>query len=242
MLQDTTLLVKTLERPEALRRLLASIQDQDLPWPVLVADDASDHTAARAVCAAFPKVRLLELEHDVGLSAGRNALVDAADTPFVVVLDDDFVLLPASNLERLVSFPRSGVCDIAGGTVYHNGQITHYEGTMRLDPPRLFMVPVKALGPTRVDICYNFLAADRGALQRVQWNPALKLCEHQDFFLRAQVAGLKVWYIPDVAINHIPTNEGNYGYYRRTRGTELFELFKRTWGIEAIVGTVARAA
>jgi len=236
------LLVKTLERPAALRRLLESIQAHDLPWPVLVGDDSQDHAAARDVCREFPAVRLLEMDHDIGLSAGRNALVDAAETPFVVVLDDDFILFPTTNLDHLVAYPRSGVCDIAGGTVYHNGQITHYEGTLRLDPPRLYMAAVKATTPTRVDITYNFLAADRLALQQVRWNDELKLCEHQDFFLRAQRAGLKVWYIPDVAINHVPTNEGNYGYYRRTRGTELYETFKRTWGIEAIVGTVARAA
>jgi len=246
-LSDTTLLVKTIERPSFLDRLLESIRliyppgHPDSP-SVLVGDDARDHSAARDAAERW-SAEFLGLDHDIGLSAGRNALVDAAKTPYVVVLDDDFVLFPYTDLGRLVSFVASGVFDIAGGTVFHNGHETHYEGWIRLEDEVLRMGPAPARsGPAGVDICYNFLAARREVLQRVRWNPKLKLCEHQDFFLRCQKAGVKVGYIPDVQINHMPGQEGVYTEYRKVRANGFFDEFKRAWGIECIQGTPAAPA
>lgn len=246
-LSTTTLCIKTIERPTFLGRLLQSIRaiypaGRATSPPIRVADDAEDYAPARKVCLRWDALHL-PLPHDVGLSAGRNALVEAATTPYVIILDDDFECFPDTDFGQLVRFVEGGIFDIAGGTVYHNGSETHYEGWMRLQGDRLEMGPRKQrTGPSRVDICYNFLAARRATLLDTRWDPALKMCEHQDFFLRCQRAGVKVGYVPDVRINHLPGHEGRYTEYRKVRAMEFYEQFKRNWGLTAIQGSPAAPA
>ncbi len=47
--------------------------------------------------------RLIETEYDIGLSAGRNRLLDAGDTPIVVFTDDDHLVTEQTRLPELVN-------------------------------------------------------------------------------------------------------------------------------------------
>ncbi len=87
-----SVLVCTVDRPDILRRCLASIADGDVqPNEVLVSDDSRDGAEVAAVCAAFPWVRYLRGPRR-GLCANRNAVIRAATGDFVSLLDDDAVV------------------------------------------------------------------------------------------------------------------------------------------------------
>jgi len=58
---------------------------------IVVVDNASDDGTARAVTKRFPRVRLIELDHD-GYAAARNAGAEAARAPYLVMLDDDSLI------------------------------------------------------------------------------------------------------------------------------------------------------
>jgi len=69
----TTILFQTFKRPEACARLLESIikhYPEYYPDFVIVNDDS---------------------EHDRGISWGRNFLVSQAQTPYVLIIDDDAI-------------------------------------------------------------------------------------------------------------------------------------------------------
>eukprot|EP00966_Prymnesium_polylepis_P153995 3556125-Prymnesium_polylepis.1 len=49
------------------------------------------------------RIRHVPLPPGAGLSAGRNALVEAVRTPFLALMDDDVVLTEAKSLGTLLS-------------------------------------------------------------------------------------------------------------------------------------------
>jgi len=238
---DCTVCIKTLVRPKLLKRLLASMSGVGMP--VLVADDSPDDQKQENedVCAKRSRVEYLPLAHDVGLSAGRNAMLDHISTPLFVMLDDDFVFLRGTDLWEMATYVQFGLFDLVGGTVLHHGQEAHYEGFIEIDKRTLKLRPIShpAQGPTACEITYNFLAGNTDICRRVRWDDRLKLCEHQAFFLRCKEAGVRVGYIPHVAIDHKPTSPSAYSPYRKTRSREFFELFKGLYGIDQLSGSLS---
>ncbi|MEB3047715.1 glycosyltransferase family 2 protein [Rhizobium mulingense] len=89
--REVSILICTKDRPEELRRCLASIPEQSLkPAEIIVVDNASSGNATRRVVeeAGATYVR----EDRVGLDFARNAAIRAAKTEFVAFTDDDVVL------------------------------------------------------------------------------------------------------------------------------------------------------
>ena len=233
---SVTFIVKTLARPEALGRLLASLWKFYPDFPILIADDSE--VPYPEVSTSYRTARHATLEHDIGLSAGRNWLVDHAATPYVVLLDDDFVFVDDTRIERLYPFVASGAFDLMAGTVLYNGSETHYEHRLRREGRTLVLSPIRANtdAPIKADMVYNFFLADRAALARIRWDEALKICEHQAFFLRALDAKLNVGYLRGVRIDHRPVRSKAYGYYRRTRAQAFFKLFLERYGLDTLTG------
>ncbi len=62
------------------------------PTEIIVADDGSTDDSA-AIARAYPGVNVLELEH-LGVSAARNAAVDASQGEWLAFLDSDDLWLP----------------------------------------------------------------------------------------------------------------------------------------------------
>lgn len=83
------ILICTMDRPEALRRCLASISSGTAqPLEVIVSDDSLDGTPNAAVCAEFPKVLYMKGPRR-GLCANRNEVIRRSSAQFVSLLDDD---------------------------------------------------------------------------------------------------------------------------------------------------------
>jgi len=84
--------VCTVNRPEVLRRCLASIvAGRERPDEILVSDDSVDGSESRAVCEQFPGVRYF-VGPRRGLCANRNSVIRVASAKFVSLLDDDAVV------------------------------------------------------------------------------------------------------------------------------------------------------
>jgi GT2 family glycosyltransferase len=94
------LVIVTYERPDALERVLASVEAQSLaPDEVVIADDGSGPAVAEVV-AAFTRrspvpVRFVRQEHS-GFRAGRmrNLAVANSTCDYILLLDGDMVLHP----------------------------------------------------------------------------------------------------------------------------------------------------
>eukprot|EP01108_Squamamoeba_japonica_P005179 TRINITY_DN4070_c0_g1_i1.p1 TRINITY_DN4070_c0_g1~~TRINITY_DN4070_c0_g1_i1.p1 ORF type:complete len:215 (-),score=46.99 TRINITY_DN4070_c0_g1_i1:25-669(-) len=187
-----------------------------------------------------PNTELLSLRYDVGLSAARNALVERATTPFVVLLDDDFVFDQRTDIAALLRVLEESPDQldiVAGSLVLHepaDSEPYSYAEMLRIsDDGTELQLRRGSLGPvsgfedacSRHDIVLNFFVARTLSLRRVLWDADLKLGEHQDFFLRAKNSGLKVASCPSLAIaihaqDHSDTN------YKRKRMREFQFLRK----------------
>jgi GT2 family glycosyltransferase len=81
-----------MNRPEALRRCLASISSGTAqPLKIIVSDDSLDGTLSAAVCAEFPNVLYLK-GPTRGLCGNRNEIVRRSSAQFVSLLNDDAVV------------------------------------------------------------------------------------------------------------------------------------------------------
>lgn len=236
---DTPFLIKTIDRPETLARLLRSLRKFYPEELVFIADDSEDHEPVNALCEAYA-CKVLHLPPDVGIGVGRNELFDAAASlgcEIAVLLDDDFIFTEQTRVAPLIAYVRAGLCDVAAGTVLQQGQMSHYEGSMRLKDGQLLLKAQRSPGgPIRVDIAYNFFAARVEKVNEVRWDEALKVCEHQAFFLRLQAAGGTVMYDPAVVVDHYPDKNPAYSKWRHSRANAFYALFKKLYGIRVVTG------
>jgi hypothetical protein len=178
-----TVLVKTFERPAILRRLIASIRRGYPSLPIIVADDSREP-------ARLPGVETIVLPYDSGVSAGRQAALGLVRTPFVVVLDDDFVFLRTTALAPAVAkLVRNPTIDILGGQLIDLP-------LLRVRQPPLGQIfatrahPLVPIGSTIdgllvCDKVANFYVARTERLRLVGWDAALRRIDHADFFTRA---------------------------------------------------------
>jgi hypothetical protein len=233
----TTLCIKAFERPRCLNRLLASIRQHRPDLPVIVADDGRKpfrHVdTAGIVCLPLP--------YDVGLSAGRNALVAACETPLFVLLDDDMSFTHDTDLGALAEPVLDGRFDLVGGAIQFGSVRRQFAGNIRQDGDVLYCDSLGAVDSlTPCDVTWNFFAARTEAIRPVGWDPELKLGEHLDFFQRCQEAGVRVAYHPGVCIDHQEYQDSGYlaGKHRRAAKNKARWMGKR--GIRHIEGALTR--
>lgn len=116
--------------PEA----LASVLSQSIPVEVIVVDDGSPEDL-RDVVAGWPTVRLLERPR-AGVSAARNAGLDACRGEYVLFLDADDHLLPGAlraGLQCLSGHPSAGYAFGRYRFIREDGS---YGGEPGMPPPR----------------------------------------------------------------------------------------------------------
>jgi glycosyltransferase involved in cell wall biosynthesis len=186
-----TAVIKTFERPRACARLVRSLQRLYPAMPILVVDDSRD---PRPIAGT----RLIALPFDSGVGAGRQAGLEQVRTPFVLNLDDDFLLYGGANLGMALDALRQHPqLDLLGGRVIDLPLfITHDFRRASLFPTQAApkVSPGTRFGAVEVlDKVPNFFLARTDAVRAVGWNPALKRLDHADFFTRAKgriVSGL----------------------------------------------------
>lgn len=86
---------------EVLGRCVASLMEQTHRPQVLVVDNASPRNldVLDSVAADFPGAKILRLSRNQGFAGGMNRGVEAADTEFVVLLNNDVILEPGAVAE-----------------------------------------------------------------------------------------------------------------------------------------------
>ena len=232
--RELSVLIKTFGRRDKTVRLVRSIRRFYPDLDIIVADDGPGG-------APYPSATSLPLPYDAGLSEGRNALIAAANTPYVLLLDDDFVFFHRTRLGPAFRVIRERPSiDILAGTVrdlpryrvlgyyyrlQRNGTVLHYVNE-----------PLESLGPLRrYDITPNFFIARVDRLKAVGWDPELKLAEHTDFFLRAHAAGLATWHYPPLEILHARHQVDTTYQAMRSRGSHYVSVMMKKHGLTDLV-------
>lgn len=223
-MRSVTFVVKTFERPHCLKRLIESIKKYYPEVPILVADDSKEETQ-------YEGVKYYKLPFDSGLSAGRNFLLKRVHTKYFLLLDDDFIFTEETKIEKLLDVARSGF-DIVGGQV----RGLDYHGILELEDGVLRYIRGdrgQHMGYPLYDLVLNFFIGRTKEIRNIGWDDELKLAEHSAFFIKAK-GKLKITYVSDVIVEHMPDKQTNYAEYRK-RGNIFFQMYMRKAGIREVV-------
>ncbi len=97
---------------EYLMNCLSSLFEQDVDMEVILVDNASTDRSQIEAKRRFPKIKLLQMEENLGYAKGCNEGIKASRGKYILILNPDVVLLPGA-LSNLLSFaekhPEAGI-------------------------------------------------------------------------------------------------------------------------------------
>ena len=230
MIADVTFGITSFNRPHLLEGLIASILKRYPAAHIVVADNG--HLSARLPAST----RILKLPFDCGLSAARNALIDALETKYLLVLEDDFQFTDETNVGRLRAVlehdPEVGC---VGGSIrgkYY--RVSAY--SMDFEPFRDVLYVREATHRLRstphgvtyrlCDMVWNFALFRREMLAEHRWIDKLKVGEHTPFFYEIKKAARwRVACVPDVVCYHIADDRSRKYLAHRRRAGDFFREY-----------------
>ncbi len=205
MLSKVTFGITTFDRPVALRKLVDSIVRKYPGAIIRVADNGEKRAKLSA-----PNLTRAVLPFDSGASACRNWLMETSTTPYVFLLDDDFVFQAGTcvkpMLDVMESQPSIGV---VGGKIHENKRQAASDAFdlrgSKLVPVKSSMV--KTAKGTRYQMCdyvRMFAVMRREIAETTRWDESLKIGgEHLMVFYELKQKGLwRVAWTPDSALHH----------------------------------------
>jgi glycosyltransferase involved in cell wall biosynthesis len=222
---DLTAIIKTFERPYALRRLLTSLWDAHPRLKVVIADDSR-----QPVRIADERVTIVRLPYDSGVAEGRNRALAEVRTPFILQLDDDLVWTRRSGLGRVLASMRGHAeLDIVGGQWF---TLPAFRKDVRDGSRRTFGGfagrPESVAGLPVHDRVANFFVGRTASVAAIGWDPRLKRLEHSDFFQRA-MGKLLVAFDDRFVCFHARTPFDEAYMERRTDFAEDMAYLERKW-------------
>lgn len=249
-MEDVTMMIKTMLRPGKLRACLESIQTHYPTMPIIILDDSPQPYPD--VARDIPQVRQYQTFTDhLGTGACYNWALDHIETDFMLLGDDDFVFTEETKVELLRQVVRDDLVDLCGGAVRNTGGnwLANYVGDLFIgDAPSgrpkkalyFNQVDVRQLTELTVATCIpNFWVCRSEIVRRVRWDPALKVCRHEDFFLRLAQMGFVAAYLPWVVVDHDPGPDqdgGNSAEFHRRRHQQFNwfrdHIFLPKWGLD----------
>lgn len=265
-LRSVSILIKTLERQAHLKQLLCSIQSFGFKGPIIIADD-SMKPYKTSILNQFEDLDIsyIELPYDTGTAEGRNRMLEKVITPYFLLCDDDFVFDKRTRLPIMVDLLEKGQLDLLGGVFrQHNRksrkgkyllklnelinqiglalpsfQFYEYYAGFDIVGSTLSVKPIVYQDPITIcDLTHNFFLAKTDRVKSFgAWNPILKGGEHQNFFIRAKLAGLKVGTTRHCGVIHDQWTENSSLYKElRGRGDEYKPLALSEFGIDKVIG------
>lgn len=189
--------IRTADRPEFLARALADVAAQTFgDRRIIVVNDGSDRAAVEAVVSASAvadTVTVLDSRAPGGRCAAANTGVEALDTEFVVVHDDDDLWAP-EFLERTVAFldehPDDSGVGVATAIVYEEKRAGRWVETGRV-PFWADLTALRFIDLLEVNRAVPISLLYRRALhERVgPYDESLEAVEDWEFYLRVLAIG-----------------------------------------------------
>lgn len=252
MITDITLCFATSRRPHCAQRLILSARQRYPKLKIIVADQSDDDYQQSQFYRAN-NVEVVFVPADSGVSKARNAAVDRAETEYVLIADDDFILCDETELDipvGILSADRS--VDIIGGLLYDIYGMydpeklfeRRWERYLMVDRSRkaLIGLPIDYFAPESrefgrhpyfiCDAVMNWAVMRRSVFARGACWDERYICngEHEDFYLNIKLnTDIKVAYCPDfIAHHHHPKD---LGYLPQRERAEGWRLFGEKWDL-----------
>jgi glycosyltransferase involved in cell wall biosynthesis len=182
--ENLTAVIKTFERPDILRRLVKSLRRFYPEMKVIVVDDSLHPTRIEGV-------ETIVMPYDSGVSAGRQEALRHVKTPYMLLLDDDFIFYRHTRLAPVVEkLQQHTEIDIIGGEVIYlpfYRKIDYTQATIHPTDAASVREPGTTVGGMAVhDKVANFYVARTDSIRKVGWDANVKRLDHADFFTRAK--------------------------------------------------------
>jgi len=229
-MNDVTICIKSFERQNSVNRLLSQLRQADLGARILVADDSERPLDIQGAD------KVIRLPFDVGLSAGRNALVAEVDTPYFVIMDDDNVIYNRTNFGLMHKTIKETSFNIVGGQMRR----TVFFGVVELEGQTVHQYHYGWRGVSEghkvVDYCDNFFMAETEVVRNNPWDERIKITwEHIDFFMQGKQTGdFKVCRVASfTGDNKLCESKEHQERYAKFRGRdqEFRDIFDAKWGV-----------
>lgn len=261
---EVTILIKTLERETHLIQLLASILHYHFSGPIIIADD-SIVPYRESILNKFPQLNIqyINLPYDAGTAEGRNRMLELVKTPYFLLCDDDFVFDRRTRIPLMKKLLEENELDLLAGVfiqynkktrlgkylqkiniylkrfgwVLPSFQIYEYHAGITIKPDEISLFSIPYRDPVTIcDLTHNFFLARTDKVKSFGgWNSILKGGEHQNFFIRAKIAGLKVGTTRQCGVIHDQWTGNSKEYQNlRNRGNEYQMIALAEFGVTRI--------
>jgi GT2 family glycosyltransferase len=242
-MRDCTALIKTFLRDEYLFTAVTSLRRHYPEMKIIVADDGycSDEKEARLKEAGVS--RYIALPWNRGVSRGRNALIDACETPYFMVGDDDFYYTEETRLGDMLRMME--IADLAGGALRYLETLQHYEATLEWVPESKGLIhreisrdylAYDGIPYAQADLTFNFFVAKTNLARKIRWEESIQVIfEHEDFFMAGHDRGMKVVYCPNSIVTHRKIELPPIPEYEKIRWNrqDLNKFFKK-WDLNFV--------
>ena len=225
-------------RRESLSRALPS-----LSWlrgwirEVIVADCGYDDPLLldelkRMAQGCEARVSRVEVSAEAGYVAGRNRIAAAAQTRWLLSMDDDALVLNRSAIDSASTVLRTDA--MAGAVAFAQG---NERGEAYPDFCQAARVPYRCESNTYIGFA---VLHDLEVFRSLggYWDPLSFYGEEKDYCLRLRASGRRVVYLPDAVVGHLADPVGRSSqrylrYYNRNDCLTALRLFP--WPLAAVV-------
>ena len=224
---DVTAIVATYDRYYALLNLIQSFSESEYSDLNFIVVDSSPLPSD----INYKNVKHIHVPSDTWISKQRNIALENVRTPLFLLLDDDYLCVSGTNINKMLNYINSWEVDIIWWNLINIlSEQYSFDGSYDfIDNTLYHRVEVKN-NNWLYDVIFNFFIAKTDQIKWIWWrDDELKYArEHDDFFLNAKRNWLKVWYDKEIIVEHYSYSKHHWW----TLWISSVEHFKRKWNIE----------
>lgn len=182
---NVTFIYKSFNRQRLATRLYKSIKSYYPEAKVIVVDDSEDPLILPNMKASDD---LIYLPFNSGLSKGIITALERVDTPYVMRLEDDVLLIPASNIGGELSFlEKHEEVDLTSFQATHRSpqRMANYYSRIRMNKKLLIPEGTIIDGHQVVYKTPNIYLARTESIRKIGFDPNIRMIDHHEFFYRA---------------------------------------------------------
>ena len=183
--QNVTFIYKSFNRQKLARRCYKVIKAYYPKARVVIADDSEEPLKIADLAEGD---LILHLPFNSGLSKGLIAALAEVKTPFTMRMDDDLLLTPATKIhEQLRFLEKHDEVDLAAVQMGHRRPEKRAAEYRQVHMRKRLIIPSGTCIDGR-EVVYkapNVYLARTLALQKVGYDPKIRMIDHHEFFYRA---------------------------------------------------------